>query len=1083
MFTDLVGSTRMRDRLGDDVADDIGVEHDRIVNDALASTRGRLVKKLGDGVLAVFESSVDAVVAGQRIHEAVLLYNRHAEDDRQISVRIGINAGEIAVDNGDVIGLPVAVASRVCGKAEGGQILVTDTVRSLIGRRARFPFVSVGMHTLKGVDDGVELWSIAEAPEATDSTTPANIPFPVFLTRGVPSNLVGRGEQLARLDAAYAAASASVQLAVIIGEPGIGKTSLTSTWCRRSAEAGATVLAGRCTPDVKLPYQPFVEIARTVLGANPDLLLAIGPAAGNIAQLVPGIGLPVGLPVPIKTDLETTRYLMAEAFASLFAPRDDVPPTIVVLDDLHWADDHSIGVLAHLCRKDELSALLVGTYRDTDLVRSHPLPTLLSSLRREHRGVRIPLQALSHHEVEEMISGHFGTKAAVEVVESIATETQGNPFFVEEIITHLQDEGAIDGDGRWASATPIEDYGIPEGVREVVGRRLDHLGADVISALEVAAVVGPSFSIDVAGDIADLDERAIDRVVGAAINARLIDEGDSADEFAFAHALVRQTLYDDLPTRRRIRIHGAVGEALGRRGAPAATLLNHWLKAERPGMALACAIAAADEAEKAFAASDMTANLELALELWDDVDDPVSVAGTPHADLVIRLTWAQSDFGPAEHEKPIARISTELERADLDDRTRALLLVALSRHFRAQGQMARARTTADEALRLVPKEEPNEAYAEALAAVARLRMLNAESSVAISMAEEAIEIAIASSSERAELQALSTLASATGQLGRVEESKHHFELLAARADTSGFLRSQLVGFVNQGSILSMNGYAAEALQLIEQGIARTRELGVDRWEAMLHGNAAALSFELGRWDETHDHLLAVTPPSAMDASQMNISLVALTLASERGDDAATERELARLDHLNVDELDSDLQSHCWASRVSALRWRGALSDAYQLAKTALDVASDEEAWMQATWLTSSAIEVVGDAADAGIADASWLAAAEAWKDRFDAKVMATPRNIGYASAAAADLGRAHGKNDPELWRVAIAAWDETDNVYRGAKSRWRLAQAIMKHDPADPEISTLLATAEEVALDLKAEPLLKAVRSLQARRP
>ena len=120
MFTDLVGSTRMRERLGDNAADEIGVKHDRIIGDALSSTGGRLVKNLGDGALAVFDSSVDAVVAGQRIQEGVSIYNRQADEARHIGVRIGINAGEIATDNGDVIGLPVAVASRVCDKADGG---------------------------------------------------------------------------------------------------------------------------------------------------------------------------------------------------------------------------------------------------------------------------------------------------------------------------------------------------------------------------------------------------------------------------------------------------------------------------------------------------------------------------------------------------------------------------------------------------------------------------------------------------------------------------------------------------------------------------------------------------------------------------------------------------------------------------------------------------------------------------------------------------------------------------------------------------------------------------------------------------
>ncbi|MDX2342592.1 MAG: AAA family ATPase, partial [Acidimicrobiia bacterium] len=670
MFTDLVGSTRLRVDLGDDIADQIGVEHDRIIDDALSSTGGRLVKSLGDGALAVFDSSVDAVVAGQRIQEGVFLHNRQADAARQISVRIGINAGEIVADSGDVTGLPVAVASRVCDSAEGGQILVSDTVRLLIGRRAHFPLVSAGTHTLKGVDGPIELWSVEDAIHETDPGSRGAVPFPAFLERAIPGHLVGREEQLSQLDAAYAAAATSVQFAAVIGEPGIGKTSLTSLWCRLAADGGAVVVAGRCTPDVALPYQPFVEVARAVLGANPPKLFELGPAAGNIARLVPGIEVPKGLPVPIQTDPDTIQYLMAEAFAALVKPGADEPPSVVMLDDLHWADEHSIAVLAHLARRDETSALIVGTYRDTDLVRSHPLPKLLVDLRREHRVVRIPLQRLSDDEVEQMISGHFGSGAAPEVIESIAEETQGNPFFVEEITSHLEDEGAVDADGRWISDTPIGDYGIPEGVRDVIGRRVEHLGEDVVATLEVASVIGPNFSIDVAGAIAGLDERAVDAVVDAAMNARVIHEGDGADEFVFAHALLLQTLYDDLPTRRRTRLHRAVGEALERREVPPATQVKHWLNADRPDKALVSALAAATAAELALAVSDTTAHLELALDLWGDVENPETVAGVSHADVVIRLGRVYFDLG-GRNEEAMALIAAELEDPGLDDRTRA----------------------------------------------------------------------------------------------------------------------------------------------------------------------------------------------------------------------------------------------------------------------------------------------------------------------------------------------------------------------------------------------------------------------------
>jgi class 3 adenylate cyclase/tetratricopeptide (TPR) repeat protein len=1074
MFTDLVGSTRLREVLGDDVADEVGVEHDRIIGAALSSTGGRLVKNLGDGALVVFDSSVDAVVAGQRIQEGVSLYNRLAGDAQQISVRVGINAGEIGTNNGDVIGLPVAVASRVCDAAGGGQILVTDTVRLLIGRRARFPLVSIGAHTLKGMDSPVELWSVEDAAHETDPGSRGAVPFPAFLERAIPEHLVGREEQLSQLDAAYAAAATSVQLAVVIGEPGIGKTSLTSLWCRTAGNGGAVVVAGRCTPDAALPYQPFVEVARAVLGANPRKLLEVGPAAGNVARLVPGIHLPRGLPVPIQTDPDTTQHLMAEAFAALFKPTADEPPSVVVLDDLHWADEHSIAVLAHLARRDETSALVVGTYRDTDLVRSHPLPKLLVDLRRDHRVVRIPLERLSDGEVEEMIRSHFGSEAAPEIVESIADETQGNPFFVEEITSHLEDEGAIDVDGRWISETPIDDYGIPEGVREVIGRRVEHLGDDVVSTLEVASVIGPDFSIDVAGAIAGLDERAVDRVVDAAMNARVIDEGDGADEFVFAHALLRQTLYDDLPTRRRTRLHRAVGEALERREAPPATLINHWLNADRPDKALVSSLAAATAAEAAFAMSNMAAHLELALDLWDDVDNATDIAGTSHADLVLRLTRAHYDFG-GRNEEAMARVAVELEDPNLDDRTRALLHNSMSRVFWLQGRGARSLKEAKEALRLVPKDEPNAAHAEILGSVASQLNLDSQYSEAIETAREALRLARVIGTERTELGALAVLATATGSLGEVAESNRYFEQLAERAQASGVLRAQLVGYVNQGETLAENGYVAEGLELTERGIVRTRELGLNRWEAALRPNAARFLFLLSRWDEAEEHLTAMTPSLEVDLSQIHISLALLDLAAERGDEATMQRELDRLGSRRVEDMHAELRGPYWASRVSDLRWRGQYAQAYELASEALATIDGPETWLYMIDVAASAIETVADAVDAGLHEAPWIDRAVEWHARFDQYSKTSQRYVRLRASATADLARARGNNDSDLWRAAIETW--TDAPYWRAKSQWRLAESLAALDPDDPEVSSLLAEVERVAAELGAKPLLDAAKA------
>jgi len=1073
MFTDLVGSTRMRDRLGDDVSDEIGVEHDRIIGDALSSTGGRLVKNLGDGALAVFDSSVDAVMAGQRIQEGVALYNRQAEEARQIGVRIGINAGEVAHEDGDVIGLPVAVASRVCDKADGGQILITDTVKALIGRRARFPYVSVGNHILKGVDAPVELWSIEEAKQPQARAEHGKVLFPAFLTRGIPKNLVGRNAQLAKLTDAHQAAIDSTSLVAVIGEPGIGKTSLTSTWCKLAADQGATVVAGRCTPDAALPYEPFIEIARGVLEANPQLLTAVGPAAGNVAQLVPGIQSPQGLPVPIQTDPDTTLYLMAEAFAILLAPANGGPATVAVLDDLHWADEQTVGVLSRLARKDDLCVMLVGTYRDTDLVRTHPLPTLLSDLRRERRLDRISLQRLTVDHVDEMISRHFRTTIADDIIESIADETQGNPFFIEEITTHLLDEGAISDTGEWVSDIPIDEYAIPEGIRDVVGRRLENLGEDAVLALEVAAVMGLTFSIDIAGAIANLSDRDIDRIIDAAVNARIIEGGENADEFAFTHALLRQTLYEDLPTRRRTRLHRAVAEALQDRATPAPVLLNHWLKAERPANALTSAIAAANEAEQAFAGTNIATYLELALDLWDDVDDPDEYAGGSRLDIALRLAASFADFN-SRYDDALDLIEAELTIAEGNTDALAALLNVRGLAYSRQGHATLAGADMREALHLSEGSDDVVLRLKILRSAAGTFMMENRSEESIEMAREALALAATADEDLSRFAPHTMLATSLAATGEIDEALGYFAEGLAIAEAEGDLAGQLVTYVNKGEMLYFNGRITEALQFTEDAIDRISAVGVPHWMDVMHGNAAFMLFDLGRWDEADVHL-GIPKVDKAEHGQLHLAVVALRLAAERGDRDGVESSLRQVARHSIADVYPEFQGKYWDSLVSDLRWQGDLHAAFAAAKDGLTVLESASVWEHATRLTALGVEVVADGVQTGVADDTWLSAAEGWLERFSTNHPTMSFAAELKATATADLARAHGHNDAGLWRNALAAWG--DYPYFRAKAQWRLARALIATDPADDEAIELLSAADAVAESLKAQPLLDAIET------
>jgi tetratricopeptide (TPR) repeat protein len=354
-------------------------------------------------------------------------------------------------------------------------------------------------------------------------------------------------------------------------------------------------------------------------------------------------------------------------------------------------------------------------------------------------------------------------------------------------------------------------------------------------------------------------------------------------------------------------------------------------------------------------------------------------------------------------------------------------------------------------------------------------MLDSQYSESIEAAQEALKLARATGTERAELRALLVLATSTGSRGELAESTRYFEQLAERAQASGILRPQLVRYINQGEALAENGHVVEALELTERGIARTRELRLDRWEEALHANAAHFLFSLSRWDEAEDHLTAIAPLLEIDVSQIHISLRSLELAAERGDETTTQRELDRLGSLRVEEMHAELQGPYWASRTSDLRWRGQYAQAYELASEALATIDGPETWLRTVDLAALAIETVADAVFAGIHEPQWIDRAVEWHARFDQYSGTPQRYVRVRASATADLARARGNNDPDLWRTAIEAW--ADAPYWRAKCQWRLAESLAALDPDDPEVSALLTDAENVAAELGAIPLLDAARA------
>jgi class 3 adenylate cyclase len=558
LFTDLVGSTELLQRLGDDAADELRRRHFTVLRHALSTHGGTEVTSLGDGLMAAFASPLAAVRAAVAIQRAMNADNQGRETPS--AVRVGLHAGEPISEGDDYFGTPVVVAQRLCDRARGGQVLASALLQGLVGNRGEHTFRTLGGMNLKGLSA-----PIAACEVVWEEQTAVAVPLPVPLERDESSTFVGRDRELTGLEAAWEAArSGRRRLVLVVGEPGIGKTRLAAELGRHCHRGGATVLFGRCDEGTGVPYQPFVE----ALGAYVRQARApvIGRLGGELVRLVPEISGRAGdLVPPLQSDPETERYRLFDAVAAWLAAVSAEAPVLLVLDDLHWATQPTLALLAHLVRSGEtLRLLIVASCRDSGLDVTPEMADATADLLRQpgvdrlrlggldEKGVAAFLEAQARHELDDTGRALAG---------DLRAETGGNPFFVGQMVRHLNESGAVvRRDGRWTSERSLSEVGVPETVRDVIVQRLARLPDETREALAVAAVIGDRFELAPLVHAGGQTEMAALRALDPAIAARLVSEADGS--YRFVHALVRATLYEGLPRASRVEFHARVGEAI-----------------------------------------------------------------------------------------------------------------------------------------------------------------------------------------------------------------------------------------------------------------------------------------------------------------------------------------------------------------------------------------------------------------------------------------------------------------------------------------------------------------------------------------
>jgi tetratricopeptide (TPR) repeat protein len=441
------------------------------------------------------------------------------------------------------------------------------------------------------------------------------------LSRG---RLIGRATELNEARELWQRAREGRGHAVLLsGEPGAGKTRLARELTIQAAVDGALVLTGGCYEyEATTPYLPFVEAFRKWTREEKDddkLRELLGDAAPQIAKLAPELVTRLG-PFPERDQLapHEERLLFFDAVAKVFANIARRQSLMFYADDLHWADHGTLWLLGHLLRQLRTErVLIVGAYRETELDRTHPLAKALVDWNRERLNTRIVLRRFDQNETGDQLGALLGEQVSGEFALAVHRETEGNPFFVEEVLKALIERGSVRREsGRWRRCG-VDELVIPQSVKEAIGHRLNRVSPDTNEVLRVCAILGKVFTFEELASAAGQNEDALLDALDEASGAQLISAG-SGDSFTFTHDKIREVLYEELNPIRRRRLHRHVAEGLERRcvTAPCAVekLAHHYIQAGDHERGLQYARQAAAEAERVFAFDEAIAAYSRALD-------------------------------------------------------------------------------------------------------------------------------------------------------------------------------------------------------------------------------------------------------------------------------------------------------------------------------------------------------------------------------------------------------------------------------------------------------------------------------------
>ena len=885
--------------------------------------------------------------------------------------------------------------------------------------------------------------------------------------REASPGIVGRADELQRVEAALAAAAEARGSTVLIGgEAGIGKTRLVAELGERARRMGATVMSGRCIDVVGsgLPYLPLVEALRPLRGS--PALADLDRSLQELPRLVPELSEPPALEAAQPRDPDSRLRLFEETLAVLEHLGAEAP-VVLVIEDLHWADGSTLDLvsfLAHAAPGQRL--LLIATYRRDEVDPESSLRRLVTELSRSREADALTLEPLGRDEVARLLDSIAAGPLPTGLANEIYERSEGNPFFAEELLAA----------GRRGEVT------LPSALRDVLLQRLAGLDDETRSVLRIAAAAGRDVPYRLLAAVGAVSEAQLVEALREAVEYDVLVPDLPPGSFRFRHALLAEAVYTTVLPGEREQLHVGLARALidepGLAASSiAAELAHHWAAAGRPAEALRASIDAARDAEAVSGPTEALRHLERALELWPQVDDAEAVAGLDLADVIARAAEAAYFAGVGARAAELMRDAISL--AEQADAVRlGLLYERLGTFLLPIGDREAALSAFERAVELVPEQPPSAERVRVLAALGHGLMLSWRYSASLAACRRALAVSEAIEDDRPALRARAVLGLDLHYLGRSAEGIECLRDARERAREQGSALDELRTYVLLSDVLLIAGRLPEAARDALEGLAAARRRGYERSSGLvMAANAAEAYLGMGRWDraeELLDEALRVTGGFRPEG----VHIVRAELELGRGDLEAARRHLEAGSRATLEPqsaaayacllaelelwqgrpeesagvLEGVLRSAAPGDvetrgvRLCALALRAEVELA-QLAAVRRDAAAVEEARRRAQLLVERARRSVDDAAAVMPDAAGWLATAEA------------------------EHSRVGGHASPERWGAAIAVWDELERPYLAAYCRWRCAEALVAVGSSRMEAAVPAREAYRIASDLGARPL------------